>query len=71
MQQLVELCRVRRAGSLPSLLISPLVHHVHRDLDGGLAGALAVAGLQHVELAFLDGELEVLHVAIVLLQVAA
>ena len=32
------------------------------------SGALAVAGLQHVELAVLDGELEVLHVAIVLFQ---
>ena len=41
-------------------------HHVDGDADGGQAGALAVAGLQHVELAILDGELEVLHVAIVL-----
>ena len=41
-------------------------NHVDGDAHGGQAGALAVAGLQHVELAILDGELEVLHVAIVL-----
>ena len=41
-------------------------NHVDGDADSGQAGALAVAGLQHVELAILDGELEVLHVAIVL-----
>ena len=44
----------------------PSRDHVDGDADGGQAGALAVAGLQHVELAILDGELEVLHVAIVL-----
>ncbi len=42
--------------------------HVDGDADGGQAGALAIAGLQHVELAILDGELEVLHVAVVLFQ---
>ena len=41
-------------------------HHVDGDANSGQAGALAIAGLQHVELAILDGELEVLHVAIVL-----
>ena len=40
--------------------------HVDGHANGGQAGALAVAGLQHVELAILDGELEVLHIAIVL-----
>ena len=40
--------------------------HVDGDLDGGQTGALAVAGLQHVELGVLNGELEVLHVAVVL-----
>ena len=43
-------------------------HHVDGDANGGEAGALAIAGLQHVELAILDGELEVLHVAVVLFQ---
>ncbi len=40
--------------------------HVNGDLDGGQTGALAVAGLEHVELAVLNGELEVLHVMVVL-----
>ena len=46
----------------------PLGRHVHRDLDGRGRGALAVAGLEHPQLAALDGELDVLHVAVVLLQ---
>ena len=45
-----------------------LLDHVERDVDGGETGALAVAGLQHPELSFLDGELDVLHVAEVLLE---
>ena len=46
-----------------------LVHHVDGDLEGGLGGALAVAGLEHVELALLYGELHVLHVLVVALEV--
>jgi len=42
-----------------------LIDHVHRDFYRGGRGALPVSGLQHVQLAALDGELEVLHVAIV------
>ena len=38
-----------------------LLHQVAGDLQAGAAGALAGAGLQHVELALLDGELDVLH----------
>ncbi len=45
-----------------------LVHQVDGDLQGGGGGALAVTGLEHIELAVLDGELHVLHVAIVVLQ---
>ena len=45
-----------------------LLHHLDGDPDGGVAGALAVPGLEHVQLPVLDGELEVLHVAVVLLQ---
>ena len=45
-----------------------LVHQVAGDLQGGGGGALAVAGLEHVELLVLDGELHVLHVAVVVLQ---
>ena len=39
--------------------------HVDRDLERRLGGALAGAGLQHPQLAGLDGELHVLHVAVV------
>ena len=44
--------------------------HVDGHANSGQAGALAVAGLQHVELAILDGELEVLHIAVVLFHAA-
>jgi hypothetical protein len=49
----------------------PLLRHLHGDARGGQPGALASAGLQHVEGAPLDGELDVLHLAIVLLQLLA
>ena len=48
-----------------ALSISPSSHHVDGDLQGRRRGALAVAGLQHLELALLDRELDVLHVAVV------
>ena len=44
-------------------LEQPLVVHLHGDPHRRQAGALAIAGLQHVELLVLDRELEVLHVA--------
>ena len=43
-------------------------HHVDRHLQGGGAGALAHPGLEHPELALLDGELGVAHVAVVALE---
>ena len=43
-------------------------HHVHRHLERGGAGALAHPGLEHPELALLDGELGVAHVAVVRLE---
>ncbi|MPM27061.1 hypothetical protein SDC9_73566 [bioreactor metagenome] len=46
-----------------------LVHQIHGHLQSGRGGALAVAGLKHIELAVLDGELHVLHVAVVIFQV--
>ena len=39
-----------------------------RDLERGVRGALAAAGLQDPEPAVLDGELDVLHVAVVRLR---
>ncbi len=46
----------------------PLVQHVDRHVQGGGAGALADAALQHPELALLDGELDVEHVGEVFLE---
>jgi len=43
-----------------------LLDHVDGNLYRSQAGALAVAGLEHVELGVLNGELEVLHVMVVL-----
>jgi hypothetical protein len=40
----------------------------HGDLHRRRAGALAGARLQHEQLALLDGELDVLHVLVVLLE---
>ena len=44
------------------------LHHLDRDADGGDTGALAVAGLEHEELAVFDRELEVLHLVEMLFQ---
>ena len=46
----------------------PFVGHLDRHPERRARGALAVAGLQHPELAAFDGELEILHVAVVSLQ---
>ena len=64
-QEVVELVRLDAEDGF-FLRDEALADHVDGDADGGQAGALAVAGLQHVELAILDGELEILHIAIVL-----
>ena len=45
-----------------------LVDEVARDLQRRLRGALAVAGLEHVEFAVLDGEFHVLHILKVVLE---
>ena len=44
------------------------VHQIHGDLQRGLSGALAVTGLEHEQLAALDGVLHILHVAVVIFQ---
>ncbi len=46
----------------------PLLRHVDGDLHRGRGGALAGAGLQHPQAATFDRELDVLHVAVVLLE---
>jgi hypothetical protein len=61
-QQVVQaLGRHAQQGGL--LVDHALLQHFHGDAHHGCARALAVAGLQHPELALLDGELHVLHVA--------
>ena len=64
-QEVIQLVRLDAEDGF-FLRDEAFAHHVDGDANRGQAGALAVAGLQHVELAILDGELEVLHVAIVL-----
>ena len=49
----------------------PLVHEVDSDLQRGLGGALPRAGLEHPQLPGLDRELDVLHVAEMVLQPVA
>ena len=66
-EDLLELVGVHAQQGLV-LADHALVRHVHGDFHRGLCGALAGARLQHVELAPLDGELDVLHVPVVALQ---
>ena len=66
-QQLVQLGGLH-AHDRRLLVDQPLLQHVHGHVQGRRAGALAVAALEHVQLAFLDRELDVLHVLVVLLQ---
>ena len=66
-EQLVELVgRVAQDGGFP--VDELLLHHVHGELQRGHGGALAVARLEHEQLAVLDGELDVLHVLEMLFQ---
>ncbi len=44
------------------------IRHIHRDLDRGLGGALAVARLEHPQFATLDGELDILHFLVMFFQ---
>mmetsp|Transcript_40600 Transcript_40600/g.79488 ORF Transcript_40600/g.79488 Transcript_40600/m.79488 type:complete len:620 (-) Transcript_40600:61-1920(-) len=65
-----ELVEVRRVHLVDGLVLcdETLLVHVYGDLDGRGAGPLAVAALEHEELAVLDGELDVLHILIVTLK---
>ncbi len=70
MQQLVQ-----RPGFDPAdrllAIDHPFLDQRHRDLQRGLRGALAGARLQHPQLAALNGELDVLHVAVVVFEFPA
>ncbi len=67
MQQLVERRRLDAADGF-FLRDQPFLDHINGDLHGGAGGAFAGTGLEHPELAALDGEFQVLHVAIVVFQ---
>ena len=67
MQQGVELLGLHAQHGF-TLGDDALVHQVAGDLQGSLGGTLAVTGLQHEQLAVLDGELHILHIAVVALQ---
>ena len=47
------------------------VRHIDGDLDGGAGGALADAALQEVEAPLLEGELDVHHLLVVVLELLA
>jgi hypothetical protein len=66
-EQLLKLIgRVAQDGRFP--VDELLLDHVDGELQRGGRSALAVTRLQHEQLAFLDGELDVLHVLEVLLE---
>ena len=66
-QEVVQLIRLDPENGF-FLLDQSFLHHLQGDANCRQPGTLAVAGLQHVELAVLDGELEVLHVFVMLFQ---
>ena len=66
-QELIQMAGVHHHHSLGNG-DEPLALEVHSNLQGRGAGALAVTGLEHEEAALLDGELAVLHVLHVLLE---
>ena len=67
MEQGVEVSGVDHRNSL-FLGSHALVNEVTSNLEGSLSGSLAVSGLQHVELAVLNGELHVLHISVVVFE---
>ena len=69
-EQGVEVAGIDHGDSL-LLVDHAFVDEIAGDLQSGLRGALAVAALEHVELAVLNGELHVLHVAVVILEQVA
>ena len=67
MEKRIEIARLDHENRL-LLRAHAFVDKVARNLERSLRRALAVARLEHEELAVLDGELHVLHVAVVLLE---
>jgi len=69
-EELVELVRwVAQYCGFP--VDETLLNHVDGELESGRSCALTVTSLEHVELTFLDGELNVLYILEVLLELLA
>ena len=67
MQELVEL--VGSDAEHRFLLVDhAFFHHIHRNPDSRRTRALSVPGLQHVQRAIFNGELEVLHITVMLFE---
>ena len=66
-QELVELRGIDAAHGLLAG-DQALLDHFDGDVQGGSGGALAHAGLEHPELALLDGELDIAHIAVMILE---
>ena len=70
MQQRVEALRVDHGDGF-LLGDHALIDQIAGDLHRGGSGTLAVTGLEHVELLIFNGELHVLHIAVVVLELCA
>lgn len=66
-QELVELRGIDAAHSLLAG-DEALLDHFDSNAQGGSGGALAHAGLEHPELTLLDGELDIAHIAVMILE---
>ena len=66
-QELVELCGIDAAHGLLTG-DQALLDHLDDDTQGGGGGALAHASLEHPELSLLDSELDIAHIAVVVLE---
>ena len=66
-QELVELRGIDTAHGLFAC-DQAFLDHFDGDAQGGGGGALAHAGLEHPELALLDGELDIAHIAVMILE---
>ena len=67
MENLVELCR-RNAHNCGLLVDHTFLEHVDSHLECCKTGSLADTALEHPEVTFLNGELDVLHIVEVLLE---
>ena len=66
-QEVVQLVRLDAEDCL-FLLDQPFFHHLQCHANRSQAGALAIAGLQHIQLAILDSEFEVLQILVMILE---